>query len=384
MQAKTGRPCKGHRVAGSAKRRVFVPFPQIARNRCISSPFATCPPRNHRVFVPVRLEGINRLQTLVTGASGYVGAALAPRLARDGHAVRGFARSQARVLAGGARFDELVLGDATTGAGLDRALEGVDVAYYLIHAMEGLTRSRPGPPAQSASGLGESLHGFADSERRQAEAFAAAARAAGVRRIVYLGGLVPTDGTMSRHLASRLAVEETLLAAAPESIALRASIVIAARSRSFRFLVRLIERLPVLAVPAWRVHRTQPIDGRDVLEFLAASATLPARHAGRAWDIGGPDTVTYGELLARIADIMMIARPTLRLGFNLTPVASVVAAAVAGEDVGLIEPLMESLQHDLMPRDGAAATTFGVRLHRFDAAVQRALRDMETTEEVTS
>jgi uncharacterized protein YbjT (DUF2867 family) len=309
-----------------------------------------------------------RLQILVTGVSGYVGAALVPRLVRDGHAVRGFARSRERVLAAGAQLDDLVLGDATTGAGLAQAMEGIDVAYYLIHSMEG--------PAAG---------GFVDVERRQAEAFGAAARAAGVRRIVYLGGLLPHDGvTLSRHLASRLAVEHALLAAAPDSIALRASIVIAARSRSFRFLVRLIERLPVLALPAWRSNRTAPIDGRDVLEFLAAAATLPSRHAGRAWDLGGPDVMTYAEMMQRIADVMMLDRPALSLGFNLTPVASVIAAAVAGEDVGLIEPLMESLEHDLLPRDGDAAAVFGVRLHSFEAAVERALRDMETTEEVAA
>lgn len=306
------------------------------------------------------------MQTLVTGASGYVGAALAPRLRRDGHAVRGFARSAERVTAAGGAFDELVLGDASTGAGLDRALDGVDVAYYLIHSMEG--------PAAD----------FAGAERRQADQFAAAALAAGVRRIVYLGGLVPADGAISRHLASRLAVEDELLAAAPESVALRASIVIGARSRSFRFLVRLIERLPVLALPAWRDNRTQPIDGRDVLEYLAAAATLPASSAGRSWDVAGPDAMSYAEMLQRIADAMMISRPSLGLTFNLTPVASVVAAAVAGEDVGLIEPLMESLEHDLLPRDDGAAAAFGVKLHRFEPAVERALRDLEALEEVAA
>jgi uncharacterized protein YbjT (DUF2867 family) len=273
--------------------------------------------------------------------------------------VRGFARSLERVRAAGVTLDDVVLGDATTGSGLAAALDGVEVAYYLIHSMEG--------PVE-----------FVDVERRQAEAFARAAADAGVRRIVFLGGLLPHDAAPSRHLASRLAVERALLDAVPESIALRASIVIAARSRSFRFLVRLIERLPVLALPAWRSNRTQPIDGRDVLEFLAAAATLPTRHAGRSWDIGGPDTVSYADMLERIADVMMIERPALRLGFNLTPVASVVAAAVAGEDPGLIEPLMESLEHDLLPRDGDAAAAFGVRLHSFQAAVERALRDMET------
>ena len=256
-------------------------------------------------------------------------------------------------------LDDLVLGDATTGAGLDAALDGIEVAYYLIHSMEGAAAS------------------FVETERRQAELFARAAAAAGVRRIVYLGGLLPHDGTVSRHLASRLAVEQALLDAVPESVALRASILVAARSRSFRFLVRLIERLPVLALPAWRVHRTQPIDGRDVLEFLAAAATLAPRHAGRAWDIGGPDVMSYAEMLERIGAVMMIDRPALRLGFNLTPVASVIAAAVAGEDPGLIEPLMESLEHDLLPRDADAAAIFGVRLHGFEAAVERALRDME-------
>ena len=308
---------------------------------------------------------MRRLQTLVTGISGYVGAALVPRLRRDGHAVRGFARSRARVEAAGAELDELVLGDATTGAGLEEALAGVEAAYYLIHSME------------AAAGTA-----FADVERRQAEQFARAARGAGVRRIVYLGGLLPAGHVPSRHLASRLAVEEALLAAAPESVAFRASIVIAARSRSFRFLVRLIERMPVLAVPAWRVHRTQPVDGRDILELLARAATVDSRHTGRAWDVGGPEAMSYGEMLDRIGHVMMLERPTLRLRFNLTPVASVMAAAIAGEDPGLIEPLMESLQYDLLPRHADTAAAFGVRLHRFEAAVERALRDMES-EEVT-
>src|SRR4051794_22412217 len=138
--------------------------------------------------IPVSLGSMSRLQaplqTLVTGVSGAVGAALVPRLVRDGHAVRGFARSRERVEAAGALLDDLVLGDATTGAGLDRALDGVDVAYYLIHSMEGVG--------------GE----FVDLERRQGEAFARAAAEAGVQRIVYLGGLLPSDGALSRHLAS--------------------------------------------------------------------------------------------------------------------------------------------------------------------------------------
>jgi uncharacterized protein YbjT (DUF2867 family) len=307
------------------------------------------------------------VRILVTGVSGYVGAALVPRLRRDGHELRGFARSRERVARAGIRLDDLVLGDAVTGAGLDRALDGVDVAYYLIHSMEG--------PAGGA---------FPEQERRAAEEFAAAASAAGVGRVVYLGGLVPAERVASRHLASRLAVEEALLGASPESIALRASIVIGARSRSFRFLVRLIERLPVLALPAWRENRTQPIDGRDVISYLARAATAPAAVAGRSWDIAGREIVTYAELIERIADQMLVRRPRLSLNLTMTPVASVVAAAIAGEDPALITPLMEGLETDLLPRHHDAPQAFGVRLHSFDAAVERALRDWEEKEEVAA
>jgi uncharacterized protein YbjT (DUF2867 family) len=307
------------------------------------------------------------MRLLVTGVSGYVGAALVPRLHAAGHEVRGFARSRERVAAAGVALDDVVLGDAISGAGLGRALDGVDAAYYLIHSMEG--------PANS---------GFPDQERRAAERFATEARAAGVRRVVYLGGLVPQTGVASRHLASRLAVEDALIEAADEAIAFRASIVIGARSRSFRFLVRLIERLPVLALPAWRGNRTQPIDGRDMLAYLVRAADAPAALAGRSWDIGGPETMTYQSLIERIAEQMLVERPAIGLGFSLTPLASVVAAAVAAEDPGFITPLMESLETDLLPRHSDAAQAFGVRLHSFDAAVERALRELETTEEVAA
>jgi uncharacterized protein YbjT (DUF2867 family) len=226
-------------------------------------------------------------------------------------------------------------------------------------------------------------HADADSfsvrERNAAERFAEAARDAGVRRIVYLGGPVP-DGPRSAHLSSRLAVEEILLGAVPDSVALRASIVIGARSRSFRFLVRLVERLPVLALPAWRENRTRPIDERDVIALLVAAATSEAV-SGIALDIAGPDVVSYGELISRIADLMLVDRPAVRFKrLTVTPIASRVAAAVAGEDPAFIEPLMESLDTDLLPRDDRATELLKIKPHSLNSAIEHSLAEWERSE----
>lgn len=301
------------------------------------------------------------MRILVTGATGYVGSELIPRLLQDDHEVVAFARDPARV-----KGDVAVAqGDVVSGRGLREALEGVDAAYFLIHSME---------PAAPSAGT------FSDRDRQAAQGFSEAAAAAGVARLVYLGGLVPAGAEASPHLASRLEVERILLEAVEEGVAMRASIVIGAASRSFRFMVRLVERLPVLALPAWRDRRTQPIDGRDVIEFLARAATSD-RVGGHSLDIAGPEVLSYGEMIERIRDAMLVGRPPLPLGrVEATAVASRVAAALAGEQHELIGPLMEGLSHDLLPRNDDAARLLGVRLHSFDAAVEHALREWEERE----
>jgi uncharacterized protein YbjT (DUF2867 family) len=288
-----------------------------------------------------------------------VGAKLVPALERAGHDVRAFARDPSRVAPG----VPVVRGDAVTGEGLAEAMEGVDVAYYLIHSME------------TASG-----NGFGALEQASVEHFVEAARAAGVRRAVYLGGPVPEAARVSAHLSSRLVVERALLEGFPEAVALRASIIIGARSRSFRFLVRLVERLPALPLPPWRGFRTAPIDERDVVAMLVASATTEHAAGGLSLDIAGRDVLTYEEIIETIADLMLVGRIPVRLGFSGGEVASRVAAAIAGEDHALIGPLMEGLTSDLLPRDDRAAQLLGVRLHRFTAAVEHALREWEESE----
>jgi uncharacterized protein YbjT (DUF2867 family) len=305
------------------------------------------------------------MRILVTGITGAIGSTLAPRLLAAGHEVIGFSRVAALRDPAGI---PILTGDAISGEGLDDALAGVDIAYYLIHSME------RGAPDLT----------FADREHVAAVNFAAAATRTNVSRIVYLGGLVPRYGPPSPHLASRLAVERTLLAATPDSVAFRASIVIGARSRSFRFLVRLVERMPVLLIPAWRLRRTSPVDERDVVDCLAAAAENSAI-SGLSLDLAGPETLTYGALIERISDHLLLPRPVVNIPyFTVTPVASRVSALIAGEQHALIGPLMDGLRYDLLPRDERAFRLLGVRRHSLDRAIERALRDWEAIESLSA
>jgi uncharacterized protein YbjT (DUF2867 family) len=297
---------------------------------------------------------------LVTGATGYVGGRLARRLASEGRPVLALARDASRLEA--VEGVEPVTGDLLSGRGLEQALDGCSTAYYLVHSME---------PADDGA--------FADRDRRAAEAFARAAAAAGLARIVYLGGIAP-GGSASRHLGSRLEVEQILLDAVPGSTALRASIVIGAGSASFRVLVRLVERLRVLLLPAWRHNRTQPIDERDVLEFLARTPTTSAA-AGRSLDVAGPDMVSYAEMIERIAELMGVGRLPVGFGASLTPPASALVSAVTRQPLDLVRPLMESLESDVLARDPREAPNlYGIRPRPFERAVEHALAEWESLE----
>src|SRR4051794_13039679 len=312
--------------------------------------------------------GRTRVMELVTGATGYVGGRLIERLTAEDRPVRALARHPDRLEP--TEGVEAVAGDLVSDTGLDEALDGIETAYYLVHSME--------PPGVSGNG------DFGARDRQAAANFARAASAAGVERVVYLGGILPRDAPLSAHLASRLEVERILLEAAPRSTALRASILIGARSSSFRILVRLVERLRLLPFPAWRDHRTQPIAERDAIEFLARTPSTPDA-AGRSLDIAGPDVLSYGAMIERIADLMGVGRMPIKLRLSQTPTASAVVAGIVGQPVELVRPLMESLEHDLLPRPEAdGREVYGIRGHSFDRAVEHALREWETTEELTA
>jgi uncharacterized protein YbjT (DUF2867 family) len=286
---------------------------------------------------------------------------LVERLVAEGREVRALARDPSKL---DGQAVQAVQGDLIAGTGLREALEGCQTAYYLIHSME----------------QGPSSAGFADADRRAADNFARAAQEAGVDRIVYLGGIVPPGAASSPHLRSRLEVEQILLDAIPASTALRASIVIGARSSSFRLLVRLVERLKVLPLPGWRDNRTQPIDERDAIEYLARAPRTPAA-AGRSLDIAGRDVLTYGGMIERIAEAMGVGRVPIGFDASLTPPAAAVVARVTGLDLELVRPLMESLEYDLLPREDAnAAAVLGLRPRSFDRAVEHALAEWETME----
>src|SRR5687768_3139227 len=207
----------------------------------------------------------------LTGATGYIGGRLLRQLEEGGRGVRCLARNPAYVGANGPNT-EVVEGDCLDEASLDRALAGVHCAYYLVHSMGGRSD-------------------FADVDRRAADSFGRAAARAGVRRIIYLGGLTDDAGSLSTHLKSRLETGDVLRGSGVPVIEFRASIVIGAGSLSFEMIQALVERLPVMICPRWVATLTQPIAITDVLAYLEAALHLPENGESSIFEIGGPEVV---------------------------------------------------------------------------------------------
>ncbi|WP_086825192.1 SDR family oxidoreductase [Streptomyces sp. NRRL B-24572] len=270
---------------------------------------------------------------LVTGATGYIGGRLVPELLDAGHRVRCLARrpDKLRDFPWVDRV-EAVRGDVTDAASLRGALDGVDVAYYLVHSMSSTAE-------------------FEDRDRLAARVFAAEARSAGVGRIVYLGGLTPREvpeDELSPHLRSRAEVGRILLDSGVPTTVLRAAVVIGSGSASFEMLRYLTERLPVMVTPSWVGSRVQPIAVRDVLRYLVGSAGMPA-DVNRTFDIGGPDVLSYREMMMRYAEIAGLPRRLIVPVPVLTPrLSSQWIGLVTPVPASLAKPLTESLRHEVV------------------------------------
>ncbi|HYH31765.1 MAG TPA: SDR family oxidoreductase [Pseudonocardia sp.] len=273
------------------------------------------------------------MRCLVIGATGYVGARLVPRLLADGHEVRCLVRDAGRL----ARRQEWagrverVTGDATDPAAVAAACRDVDALYYLVHSMDG--------------------PGFAERDRRAASVTADAARAAGVARLVYLGGLEPAAGDGSPHLASRREVGELLGRSGVPTIVLQAGIVVGAGSASFEMIRQVAVASPVLPLPDRAWNRVQPVGIDDLLHHLVACLDLPPG-AGGSFDVGGPDVLTYAELVGRCAEACGRPRPLVVPVPGAAPrLTARAVAALTPVDRHLAGPLLASMAYDLVCRD---------------------------------
>ncbi len=292
------------------------------------------------------------MRALVTGATGFVGGRLARVLDERGHDVRALVRDRSRASHLEHAGFELHEGDVLDAASLRGAGEGVDVAYFLVHSM-------------GRGGDGD----FAERERSAATAFAHMARDEGIERVVYLGGL---GDARSEHLRSRAETAKVLAREGPPLTYFRAAMVIGAESESYRMLRYLVQRLPAMIAPSWLRNRTQPIAEADVLEYLAQAAERPET-AGSEIQIGGPDVVTYQELLEVMADVLGVRRRPMVPVPLLTPrLSSHWIGLVTPVDAGVAQPLIEGLAGDTVVEDAAPAALFDLRPMSMAEAMRRA------------
>ena len=299
---------------------------------------------------------------LLTGATGYVGGRLRPRLEERGMRVRCLTRRPQSLEGEVARSTEVVRGDLLDRASLDAALHGVDTAYYFVHSMGNQSD-------------------FEEEDRTAARNFADAAKAAGVRRIIYLGGLGESDQHLSKHLRSRQETGKVLRTSGAQVIEFRASIIIGSGSLSFELIRALVERLPVMICPKWVRVLAQPIAIEDVLAYLLQSLEIPDGPS-QVFEIGGPDQVSYGDIMQEYARQRGLKRLMISVPV-LTPHLSSLW-------LGLITPvyartgrkLVESLRNPTLVRDKTADTVFTVQPRGLSEAIERALanEDQEIAE----
>jgi uncharacterized protein YbjT (DUF2867 family) len=302
------------------------------------------------------------MRALVTGATGFVGGRLVDALADGGAEVRCMVRDtgsdRARELADAGH--ELHEGNVLEPESLRGAGEGVDVAYYLVHSM-------------GRGGDGD----FEERERRAARAFADMARDEGVDRVVYLGGL--GDQPSSKHLRSRHETGKILGEHGPPLTYFRAAMVVGAKSESYRTLRYLVERLPAMIAPSWLKTPTQPIGVDDVVAYLAAAPSVEEA-AGREVQIGGPDVLSYGDMLDAMADALgKRRRPRVPVPLLTPQLSSLWIGLVTPVDAGVARPLVEGLSTETVVTDPSGARLFDVDPQPFAKALDQAIEEERET-----
>jgi uncharacterized protein YbjT (DUF2867 family) len=291
-------------------------------------------------------------RVLLTGATGYVGGRLLAELERRGVALRCFVRRPEALRGRAAPSTELAAGDALDAQAVARALGAVDAAYYLIHSMGG--------------------EDFAARDREAARIFGTAAREAGVKRIVYLGGLGENLGGLSEHLQSRQETGEILRESGVPVVEFRASIVLGSGSLSFEMIRALVERLPVMICPRWVAVEAQPIAVEDVIAYLAAALDLPAG-TECVYEIGGPDRVTYGDLMREYACQRGLKRLLIPVPLLTPRLSSLWLGLVTPLYARVGRKLVDSMRNPTVVRDPAALLAFPVKPRGVREAIARAL-----------
>jgi uncharacterized protein YbjT (DUF2867 family) len=293
------------------------------------------------------------MKALVFGASGYVGTNLVPRLAERDFEVRAVGRHADVLNARGWKGVEVMTADALAPETLANALEGVDVAFYLVHSM--------------ASGAD-----FARLDRQAAANFRDAAVAAGVKRIIYLGGLQPRDDA-SEHLASRRETGEVLRAGPIPVTELRAGMVVGAGSAAFEVIRDLVNHLPVMTTPRWVRSRTRPIALDDLLDYLVGAAEH-FETAGNTYDVGGKETLSYASMLRDFAAATGKRRRIIPVPVLTPRLSSYWLGLVTSVPATVARPLIDGLRHDLIPHDTAIRAVLPIPLRTYREAVVAALQ----------